>query len=74
MNELERAEDQAIYQKRMENLRDSNVVRYGLITVRSDGNRVIIAQKLETPAGAHRKWDLYQLTWNENRLAFELRD
>ena len=72
MNELERSEDKAIYQKRMENLRDSNIVRYGLITVRSDGEKVIIAQKLETPSGAHRKWDLYQLKWNKNRLAFEL--
>lgn len=71
MHELARPGDKAIYQKRMENLRDSNVVRYGLITVRSDGEKVIIAQKLETSAGPARKWDFYRLKWNEANDEFE---
>lgn len=61
-------EDKAL---EMENLRDSNVAKYGMITVRTDGERVIIAQKLERERSPGQKWDIYDLHWNQNILEYE---
>ena len=52
------------YKLRMDNLRDSNAARYGLITLRTDGLKVIIAQKLEKKRSDGQKWDIYELIWN----------
>jgi beta-lactamase superfamily II metal-dependent hydrolase len=71
MNEMTNAKDKEIYRLRMENLRDSNVARYGMITVRTDGEQVIVAQKLERARGSGKKWDIYDLKWNEKMQAFE---
>lgn len=71
MNELTDPKAKEIYRLRMENLRDSNVAKYGLITVRTDGEKVIIAQKLEQSRGSHKKWDIYELKWNEKMRVFE---
>lgn len=46
-------------EKLLENV-DRTVTVYGLINVRTDGERVVIAQKLETPA-PRGEWDLHQL-------------
>ncbi len=58
------AEKDAI-QQQMEEFRDSNVAKYGMITIRTDGERVIIAQKLEEERSPGQKWDIYDLFWNE---------
>ena len=58
------AEKDAI-QQQMEAFRDSNVAKYGMITIRTDGERVIIAQKLEEERSAGQKWDIYDLHWND---------
>lgn len=63
--------EKEVIQELMEELRDSNVARYGLITVRTDGERVIIATKLEEPRGDDEKWDIYDLRWNELLAEFE---
>ncbi len=63
--------EKAIVQKRMERLRDSNVAKYGMITVRTDGEKVIIAQKLEKKRSESQKWDIYELVWNEKLENFE---
>ena len=34
---------------------------YGLITVRTDGRSVLIAQRLERARRATSKWDIYRL-------------
>ena len=60
-------------QKRMDGMRDSNVARYGMITVRTNGSKVIIAQKLEKPRSEAQKWDIYDIEWNEKLEAFEYR-
>ncbi len=73
-NQLTRKKDKEIYQKRMERLRDSNVARYGLITVRTDGDLAIIAQKLEQPTRPEYKWDIHCLKWNKNLNTFETVD
>lgn len=55
----------------MEGKKDRNVVVYGMITVRTDGDQVIIAQKLEQPAGDDKKWDIHQLKYNTSNQQFE---
>lgn len=46
------------------------VTVYGMINVRTDGEKVIIAQKLEKPASG-RGWDIHKLEWNKNSKEFE---
>lgn len=53
----------AAIDKEMEEYRDRHVAVYGMITVRTDGDLVIIAQKLEEPRGS-TKWDIHELVWN----------
>lgn len=71
MNEMSNKKDKEIYRLRMENMRDSNVAKYGMITVRTDGEKVIIAQKIEKTKGAAKKWDIYELKWNSTLKVFE---
>jgi len=59
--------------ERMNRLKDSNVAKYGMITLRTDGERVIIAQKLEKKRSDAQKWDIYHLNWNEHLEEFEYR-
>lgn len=49
------------------------VTRYGMINVRSDGERVVIAQKLESDA-PRGSWDIHTLQWNEGKKEFEYID
>lgn len=53
-----------------EKKRERVVTVYGMINVRTDGERVIIAQKLEQPASG-RNWDIHKLDWNEEKGEFE---
>ena len=48
------------------------VTVYGMINVRTDGNRVIFAQKLERKATNGYTWDIHKLEWNEKKGEFEL--
>lgn len=49
------------------------VTVYGMINVRSDGEKAIIAQKLERP-GASRNWDIHCIEWNTEMKEFEYMD
>ena len=49
---------------------ERTVTVYGMINVRTDGEKVIIAQKLEQPASG-RNWDIHKLEWNEKTGEFE---
>lgn len=40
---------------------ERSVAVYGMITLRTDGRRVLFAQKLEKPRSKSSKWDLYPL-------------
>lgn len=51
-------------------IKERIVVTYGMITLRSDGERVIIAQKLERK-GAGKAFQLEKLTWNNKLNDFE---
>jgi beta-lactamase superfamily II metal-dependent hydrolase len=57
------AAEKARLQKEMEEAKDSNVARYGMITLRSDGVTTIIASKLEVPSKEFR-WDIHELAFN----------
>lgn len=48
---------------------ERSVAVYGMINVRTDGERVIVAQKLETPRGS-TKWDLHQLERGSEGLRY----
>lgn len=50
--------------------RERVVTVYGMINVRTDGEKVIVAQKLEKPA-KDRNWDIHKLEWNEEKGVFE---
>jgi hypothetical protein len=52
--------------REMQDARDRNVVVYGLITLRTDGNKVILAQKIEAPTKLSKKWDVHELAFNED--------
>lgn len=45
---------------------DRSVAVYGAINVRTDGDRVVIAQKLEATRGKNKEWDIYQLERDES--------
>lgn len=46
------------------------VTVYGMINLRTDGDKVIIAQKLERARGK-QTWDIHQFEWNEKLGAIE---
>ena len=46
------------------------VTVYGMINVRTDGEKAIIAQKLEAPASG-RNWQIHKLKWNDKKGEFE---
>ena len=50
--------------------RERVVTVYGMINVRTDGEKVIIAQKLEQAASS-RNWDIHKLDWNAETGQFE---
>ncbi|MTI88789.1 MAG: hypothetical protein FH748_12550 [Balneolaceae bacterium] len=60
-----------LLRNRMLSMRESNVARYGMITIRTDGEKVIIAQKLEKARSEGQKWDIYELSWNPKLEEFE---
>lgn len=50
---------------------ERSVAVYGLINLRTDGRRVLLAQKLERPRGTGEEWDTYKLEPGpDGRLAY----
>lgn len=52
---------------------NSFLTKYGMINVRTNGKKMIIAQKYEVPS-AHGKWDIQELAYSEDTKRFELVD
>ncbi len=50
---------------------NSFLTKYGMINLRTDGRKMIIAQKLERPSGSS-KWDIHQLEYSEISKRVEL--
>ena len=44
---------------------------YGLITLRTDGNRIVMAQRLDKAASLTRKWDLYPIERHNGKLEYQ---
>lgn len=65
--------EKARVRKEMEEHKDSNVARYGMITLRSDGVTTIIASKLEV-ANGDTQWDIHELEFNANTGQMEYID
>jgi beta-lactamase superfamily II metal-dependent hydrolase len=65
------ASEKKAIEKEMQERKDKNVVVYGMITLRTDGERVVLAQKLEIPGGNDNKWDIHELRYNNNLGEFE---
>jgi beta-lactamase superfamily II metal-dependent hydrolase len=63
--------ERARIRKKMNEARDRNVAVYGMITLRTDGETVVIAQKLEEPGGNDNKWDIHELEFNEHTGSLE---
>ena len=63
-------DDKDAYKKIPPKKRERAVRVYGRINVRTDGKKVIVAQKLERLA-AGRGWDIHKLEWNEKTKEFE---
>jgi len=49
---------------------NSYLTKFGMINLRSDGKKMILAQKLER-AAAHGKWDIHPLEYDVNTERFE---
>ena len=48
------------FEKLLEKI-ERSVAVFGAINVRTDGKKVVLAQKIEQPRGKNRKWDIYRL-------------
>ncbi len=74
MVEAEEAEKQAKARTRLKRELYDQIKRsvqvYGMITLRTDGDRVLLAQRLERPASKTRKWDLYRLERSGGKLRY----
>ena len=66
--------EKARLQKELEMEKDRNVAVYGLITLRTDGETVIMAQKIEQPTSEGQKWDIHQIEFNKDRDEFVYKD
>ena len=55
----------------MQKKKDRNVAVYGMITLRTNGEKVVLAQKLEIPGGEDNKWDIHELRYNQDLREFE---
>ncbi|MDP2373172.1 MAG: MBL fold metallo-hydrolase [Reyranella sp.] len=43
---------------------DRSVATYGAINLRTDGHKVVVAQKIEKRRGKNKEWDAYQFEWS----------
>lgn len=55
--------------KKAEEDYNSVLTKFGMINVRTDGKRGIIAQKLERKS-SHSKWDIYQIEYSKSKRRF----
>ncbi|MCW5520819.1 MBL fold metallo-hydrolase [Aureitalea sp. L0-47] len=63
--------DKKEIEDKLEGRKDSNVATYGMITLRTDGEKVFLAQKLEAPRKKSEKWDIHELAYNNELNEFQ---
>ncbi len=61
---------QAKLDKLLTDVLDRSVAVYGAINLRTDGDRVVIAQKIERAKGKDKKWDIYSLERENGELRY----
>lgn len=64
---------QAAYDKVIKNITsklDRSIAVYGAINLRTDGNKVVMAQRLERQSSKRKKWDIYLLEEENGVLRF----
>lgn len=64
-----RAAVEAQIQKKLDEL-ERSVAVYGMISLRTDGQRILLAQKLERPRGNGDEWDFYRLEAIDGRFQY----
>lgn len=73
LKDLEETEDEIKEKEKKKRKKNkelnSFLTRYGMINLRTDGNRMIIAQKYEKKAG-HGKWDIHKLEYDAGEERF----
>jgi hypothetical protein len=68
-DELEIAKFEEEIAKRRRELERAIAV-YGLINVRTDGEKLLVAQKLESPRGNGQKWDVHTFEFHNGEFAY----
>ncbi len=68
-DELEIAKFEEEIAKRRRELERAIAV-YGLINVSTDGEKLLVAQKLESPRGNGQKWDLHTFEFHNGEFAY----
>jgi beta-lactamase superfamily II metal-dependent hydrolase len=63
--------DKKEIEDKLEGRKDSNVATYGMITLRTNGEKVYLAQKLEAPRKKSEKWDIHELAYNDELKEFQ---
>lgn len=71
INEATSKQEKKKIRKEMQKKKDRNVVVYGMITLRTNGEKVVLAQKLEVEGGKGNKWDIHELYFNQNLGEFQ---
>jgi len=71
-DESEKAKLQEKLEKVLEKI-ERSVAIYGMIGVRTDGEKVVISQKLEKPRSEGAKWDLHLLEYDDIKKEFNYR-
>ena len=67
-------EERKLFERQRDNEKDRNVAVYGMITMRTDGEKVILAQKLEEPGGFDSRWDIHELICHQKHRAVRIQD
>jgi beta-lactamase superfamily II metal-dependent hydrolase len=55
------ADERRIIQRQIDPLIERSIAVYGMINVRTDGEKILIAYKLERPGSGHREFDIHLL-------------
>ncbi len=75
--EIKTIQDVPAKEKRIEQLKKLNkeansfLTKYGMINLRTDGRKMIVAQKYERPS-THGKWDIHKFKYSSDSKRFEL--
>lgn len=77
LTEAQAAAERVLIEKKMDQLMqqlERSIAVYGMINLRTDGEKAVVAQKLERPRSRAEKWDIYKLEPGpDGRLTYTVR-